>query len=550
MPPRPTFVVAGVGNGAAYITDLRAICSRIFAKAGYNVALVARNADSLKKFAEEIKGTGGEAAAFPIANYSPSSIQSAFGSIKSQWPESPLRVALFNTAFGVWKPFLQVTPEEVQESVDTNIVAAFAFSREAIIAFKDLDLNDKGKRGTLLFTGATASLRGNTTTSAFAAGKFAVRALSQSLAKEFGKENIHVAHAIIDGGILTDRSASRTPKEKLENPDALLSPESIGNSYLYLVNQDRSAWTWELDPRQYNSKSSFVRLQRPVMKGPDGPYTRPGFVFNLCAQHLGPSTSPPMLSKRVLAATLSALLSFGAAATLPMTLVLIALDPATNATLGYLNGFGNFSATNPLDDYYPYNTNVDATTGLQHLAGYSSCTVATPGWTYVGCALDQGSPRLLSGYSESVADNSIEHCLNLCASKGYTLAGTEYTYECYCDNQYEFTYTAEPDTDCSLPCSGNPAEVCGGYSRLSIYSTNGSPTTGVALDCYDGGTPLLFSEVGGLLSLDSSTGTAFSVATTADVGGSNPFGYPYGVPLLIGDVGAVDIVLQVVAAQG
>ena len=201
----------------------------------------------------------GQAAAFPIANYSPSSIQSAFGSIRSQWPESPLRVALFNTSFGVWKvcafhmfpslrssltrnpqPFLEVTPEEVQESVDTNIVAAFAFSREAITAFKGLDLNDKGKRGTLLFTGATASLRGNTTTSAFAAGKFAVRALSQSLAKEFGKENIHVAHAIIDGGILTDRSASHTPKEKLEDPNALLSPESIGNVRPSLTTQRRN----------------------------------------------------------------------------------------------------------------------------------------------------------------------------------------------------------------------------------------------------------------------------------------------------------------------
>ncbi|KAF7986905.1 hypothetical protein HWV62_12679 [Athelia sp. TMB] len=184
---------------------------RIFAKAGYNVALVARNADSLEKLAEEIQGTGGE-------------------------------------------PFLELTAEEIQESVNTNIIAAFAFAREAITLFKGLELDDKGKRGTLLFTGATASLRGNTTTSAIAAGKFGVRALSQSLAKEFGKENIHVAHAIIDGGILTGRARSYVPQEKLENPDALLNPESIGNSYLYLVNQDRSAWTWELDLRPAHEK--------------------------------------------------------------------------------------------------------------------------------------------------------------------------------------------------------------------------------------------------------------------------------------------------------
>ncbi|KZP06795.1 NAD(P)-binding protein [Athelia psychrophila] len=237
---------------------------RVFAKAGYNVALIARTADSLKKFAEEIKDTGGEmirlsdqreqAAAFPIENYSGAAIQSAFASIKSQWPESPLRVALWNTGYVIWKPFLELKPEEIQESVDTNIVSAFAFSREAITAFKDLDIDEKGKRGTLLFTGATASLRGNTTTSAIAAGKFGLRALSQSLAKEFGKENIHVAHAIIDGVIVTDRTKARIPAEKLENPDAFLNSESIGNSYLYLVNQDRSAWTWELDLRPAHEK--------------------------------------------------------------------------------------------------------------------------------------------------------------------------------------------------------------------------------------------------------------------------------------------------------
>ncbi|KZP06791.1 NAD-P-binding protein [Athelia psychrophila] len=246
MSPRPTFVVAGVGNGFG----TGAATARIFAKAGYNVALIARNADSLKKFAEEIKGTGAEAAAFPIESYSATAIQAAFAAIRSQWPESPLRVALWNAAFGAWKPFLELKPEEIQESVNTNIVGAFAFSREVITAFKDLDIDEKGKRGTLLFTGATASLRGNTTTSAFAAGKFGLRALSQSLAKEFGKQNIHVAHAIIDGGILTDRSAP----EKRGNPDASLNPESIGNSYLYLVNQDRSAWTWELDLRPAHEK--------------------------------------------------------------------------------------------------------------------------------------------------------------------------------------------------------------------------------------------------------------------------------------------------------
>jgi len=253
MPPRPIFVVAGVGNGSG----TGAATARLFSKAGYNVALIARNADSLNKLADEIKSTGGDAGSFPIPSYSPSSIQSAFASIKSQWPASPLRVALFNAGHFVRKPFLEITAEEVQDSVDTNVVAAFAYAKEAILAFKELEIDEVeglGKRGTLLFTGATASLRGNTTTSAFSAAKFAIRALAQSLAKEFGKQNIHVAHSIIDGGIITDRTRSYFPEEAQDNPNVRLSPESIAAAYMYLVRQDRSAWTWELDLRPAHEK--------------------------------------------------------------------------------------------------------------------------------------------------------------------------------------------------------------------------------------------------------------------------------------------------------
>lgn len=108
----------------------------------------------------------------------------------SEKPE--IRVALWNAGAGVWKSFLDVTEQELQTVVETNITAAFAFSRQALLAFKENGIDQIGKRGTLLFTGATASWRGNVTTSAFASGKFALRALSQSLNKEFGKQNIHV----------------------------------------------------------------------------------------------------------------------------------------------------------------------------------------------------------------------------------------------------------------------------------------------------------------------------------------------------------------------
>ncbi|KAJ3557748.1 hypothetical protein NM688_g1302 [Phlebia brevispora] len=258
MATRPVFVVAGVGNG----TGTGAAAARAFSKAGYRVALIARNVDHLNNIAKELNSAGGEVAAFPVKEYSYSAVLAVFDQVRShRWSSqepAEVRVALWNAAAGVWKPFLNVTEEDLKTSLDSNVVAAFAFSRGAILAFQKNSIDGLGKRDTLIFTGATASIRGNVLTSAFAAGKFALRALSQSLAKEFGKENIHVAHAIIDGNIPTDLAASQWSGEAQEefrrNQDIRLNPESIAASYLYLVNQDRSAWTWELDLRPAHGK--------------------------------------------------------------------------------------------------------------------------------------------------------------------------------------------------------------------------------------------------------------------------------------------------------
>jgi len=255
---KPVLVVAGIGNGAG----TGASTARIFAKAGYRVALIARNPEHLKRVADEIKAAGGEAEPFPVASYSYTDVTANFQKIKAHhWgnDKSEIRAAVWNAGSGVWKPFLEITESDLKLIDETNVHAPFAFAREAILAFKENEVDELGRKGTLIFTGATASVRGNVTTSAFAAGKFALRALSQSLAKEFGKQNIHVAHAIIDGGILTDRSPTRRPAGEakevyLENEDVRLNPDSIANSYLYLTNQDRSSWTWELDLRPAHEK--------------------------------------------------------------------------------------------------------------------------------------------------------------------------------------------------------------------------------------------------------------------------------------------------------
>ncbi|KIK94450.1 hypothetical protein PAXRUDRAFT_142819 [Paxillus rubicundulus Ve08.2h10] len=259
---RPLFVVASVGNG----TGTGAASARLFGSLGYRVALISRGPEHLNKVANEINQNGGEAASFLVSEYTPNSIRSAFSSIRSHFPAStsPLRVAVFNAGYGIWKP-VEITDEEIRESLDTHVVAAFAFSREALLEFtknepETASEHGKGgstKRGTLVFTGATAATRENATTSAFAAGKFGVRALSQSLAKEFGKQNIHVRSLIstIDGAIITGRTrGSRNGPTREIIADTHLHPDSIAKSYLHLVEQDSTAWSWEIDLRPAQEK--------------------------------------------------------------------------------------------------------------------------------------------------------------------------------------------------------------------------------------------------------------------------------------------------------
>ncbi|KAI0755534.1 NAD(P)-binding protein [Fomes fomentarius] len=254
----PLVVIAGVGNGSG----TGGATARLFAKAGYRVALIARGSEKLQKVADEIAGdvSGAVIATFPVESYSYQALTDVFSAIRAhQWPSGPveLRVGVYNVGAGVRKGFLDVTERDIQTVVDANIHGAFAFSHQLITAFKKNELDTKGKRGTLIFTGATASVRGNVTTSIFSAGKSALRALSQSLNKEFGKENIHVAHSIIDGAILTDWSVSRSgeaAKTWADNPNIRVDPTSIAAGYLYLAEQDSSAWTWELDLRPAHEK--------------------------------------------------------------------------------------------------------------------------------------------------------------------------------------------------------------------------------------------------------------------------------------------------------
>ncbi|KZV76765.1 NAD-P-binding protein [Peniophora sp. CONT] len=242
---KKVMVLAGVGSA----TGVGSAAARLFARSGYNVALISRASKKLDDFAESVRGEGGQAAVFPLASYSHADMQSAFTAARSHWPDTPIRVAIFNAGVPIFKPFLDTSAEDFQSTVDTNVMTASSFARESILTFKGQELDEHGKRGTLLFTGASAALRGSPVTAAFSMGKHAVRALAQSLGKEFGKENIHVAHAVVDGLILQEHTRSLKGEDWASNPDARLDPQNIAKAYMYLVEQGRSAWTSELDLR-------------------------------------------------------------------------------------------------------------------------------------------------------------------------------------------------------------------------------------------------------------------------------------------------------------
>jgi NAD(P)-dependent dehydrogenase (short-subunit alcohol dehydrogenase family) len=220
----------------------------------------------LDKVTDELRAEGGEAHSFVVEAYDHANIAAVFKRISEHWPESRIKCAVWNTAQWSRIPFLDVKPEDIELSVQINIVASFAFSQEAIKAM--LASSPSGEPGgTLLFTGATSATRGAANFATFAAGKHGVRALSQSLAREFGKRNIHVAHIIIDGVITTDRTrtmfggkpkivstpgadtAAAEEQNWVDDEAQHLTPEAIARTYLYLHLQERSAWTQELDLR-------------------------------------------------------------------------------------------------------------------------------------------------------------------------------------------------------------------------------------------------------------------------------------------------------------
>ncbi|KAK7746810.1 hypothetical protein SLS53_001998 [Cytospora paraplurivora] len=240
-------VIAGVGAGTG------GSVARRFAQA-YPVVLLSRHEESFKDIVAEINSDGGKAIGIQADASDAASVKSAFESIKKELPDFKLAAAIYNASAGrALKGFLELTNEDLEKSLKGNAHGLFNFAQSTLPLLLD-SVDSSPHPPTLIATGATASLRGSAKFADFAAGKFAVRAITQSLAREFGPKGVHVAHAIIDGVIDIPRLAHLKPQINNGAPDGLISPAAIADDYWHLHTQHRSAFTQELDLRPYVEK--------------------------------------------------------------------------------------------------------------------------------------------------------------------------------------------------------------------------------------------------------------------------------------------------------
>ena len=231
--------IAGVGASAG----LGAAVARRFAKGGLTVALTGRSAPRVRAVTAEIAAAGGQAHALPG---DVSSAEEA-GRIAAEVSAlGTLHAAIFNAGNAVRGTPLELTPEQFEATWRGSTFAGFIFARVVLPALL------AGGGGSLLFTGATASLRGRGPFVAFAAAKAGLRSVAQSIAREYGPQGVHAAHIVIDGGIDGERLRTGAPQRVAHaGADGLLNPDAIAETYWQLHRQHRSAWTHELDLRPY-----------------------------------------------------------------------------------------------------------------------------------------------------------------------------------------------------------------------------------------------------------------------------------------------------------
>ncbi|WIM10373.1 SDR family NAD(P)-dependent oxidoreductase [Enhydrobacter sp.] len=223
-------LIVGTGPG------LSASLARLFAKHGLTVAVAARQTDKLAALAAE---TGASVHRCNAAE--PADVAALFAAVEAKG-ETP-DVVVYNASARLRAPLVELAPEDVKRAIEVSAFGAFLVSQQAARR-----MLPKG-RGAILLTGATAGVKGFPLSATFAMGKFALRGLAQSMARELAPKGIHVAHFVIDGGI---RSAARPVPS--DPPDSLLDPDAIAETYWAVLQQHRSAWSWEVEVRPWVEK--------------------------------------------------------------------------------------------------------------------------------------------------------------------------------------------------------------------------------------------------------------------------------------------------------
>ena len=223
-------LIVGAGPG------LSSSLTRLFFHDGMRVAVAARNTEKLAALCAE---TGAQSFACDVVD--PDQVAQLFEEVEGRIGAPD--VVVYNASGRLRGPLPELVPAEVEHAVGVSAFGGFLVAQQAARR-----MLRKGY-GAILFTGASASIKGYAQSAPFAMGKFALRGLAQSMARELAPQGIHVAHFVVDGAI---RNPGRT--EAPDKPDSMLDPDAIAETYLYALRQPRSAWTWEIELRPWGER--------------------------------------------------------------------------------------------------------------------------------------------------------------------------------------------------------------------------------------------------------------------------------------------------------